>query len=110
MEEAPIHPHLRARGSFVELDGVVHPAASPRFSRTPAATPRPQTGPSNYSAAKAGLIGLAKALVIEEGRYGITASCVARPEDVAGAVAFLVSERAGFISGEVVHGSGGRFG
>lgn len=97
---------------------------------------------ANYSAAKAGLIGMAKALAQEEGRYGITVNCVApgfmetemvqalptyeaikdkavqmqpikrvgKPADVADAVAFLASERAGFISGEVLHVSGGRFG
>jgi 3-oxoacyl-[acyl-carrier protein] reductase len=99
-------------------------------------------GQANYSAAKAGLIGMAKALCIEEGRYGITVNCVApgfmetemvqalpnyerirdkaiesqpikrvgRPGDIADAVAFLASERASFISGEVLHVSGGRFG
>jgi len=97
---------------------------------------------ANYSAAKAGLIGMAKALAMEEGRYGITVNCVApgfmdtemvqalptyevikeravqaqpvkragQPEDIADAVAFLVSERAGFISGEVLHVTGGRYG
>ncbi|MDR5752401.1 MULTISPECIES: 3-oxoacyl-ACP reductase FabG [unclassified Caballeronia] len=97
---------------------------------------------ANYSAAKAGLIGMAKALSLEEGRYGVTANCVApgfmetemvqalptyetikeravaaqpikragRPEDIADAVAFLASERAGFISGEVLHVTGGRYG
>jgi crotonobetainyl-CoA:carnitine CoA-transferase CaiB-like acyl-CoA transferase len=39
LSEAPDHPHLRARGTYVEVDGVVQPAAAPRFSRTPAATP-----------------------------------------------------------------------
>jgi len=41
MEEAPHHPHNAARGAFVEIDGVVQPAAAPRFSRTPAAKPTP---------------------------------------------------------------------
>jgi 3-oxoacyl-[acyl-carrier protein] reductase len=35
---------------------------------------------------------------------------VGRPDDIADAVAFLVSERAGFISGEVLHVTGGRYG
>jgi alpha-methylacyl-CoA racemase len=35
--EAPGHAHLAARGTFVELDGVVQPAAAPRLSRTPGA-------------------------------------------------------------------------
>lgn len=97
---------------------------------------------ANYSAAKAGLIGMAKALAIEEGRYGITVNCVApgfmetemvqalptyetikeravsmqpikrvgKPEDIADAVSFLVSERASFITGEVLHVTGGRYG
>jgi alpha-methylacyl-CoA racemase len=32
--EAPDHPHNVARNSFVKVDGVVHPAPAPRFSRT----------------------------------------------------------------------------
>src|SRR6218665_89622 len=39
-DEAPAHPHNRARGSFVTLGAVVQPAPAPRFSRTPAAQPR----------------------------------------------------------------------
>jgi 3-oxoacyl-[acyl-carrier protein] reductase len=35
---------------------------------------------------------------------------VGRPTDIADAVTFLASERASFISGEVLHVSGGRFG
>ncbi len=36
-DEAPRHPHNVARRSFVEIDGVVQPAAAPRLSRTPGA-------------------------------------------------------------------------
>jgi alpha-methylacyl-CoA racemase len=39
--EAADHPHLAARGSTVEVDGVVQPAPAPRFSRTPADLPTP---------------------------------------------------------------------
>jgi alpha-methylacyl-CoA racemase len=34
LSEAPLHPHHQARGTFVEIDGVVQPSPSPRFSRT----------------------------------------------------------------------------
>ena len=34
LTEAPEHPHLAARGTFVEHDGVTQPAPAPRFSRT----------------------------------------------------------------------------
>lgn len=34
MDEAPEHEHLRARGTFVEVNGLVQPAPAPRFSRT----------------------------------------------------------------------------
>jgi alpha-methylacyl-CoA racemase len=37
--EAPSHPHIRARGTLIERDGVVQPAPAPRFSRTPGAIP-----------------------------------------------------------------------
>lgn len=33
--EAPLHPHNKARQTFVEVAGVVQPAPAPRFSRTP---------------------------------------------------------------------------
>lgn len=90
-----------------------------------------------YSAAKAGLIGLTKALAKEVGPSGVRVNCVApgcietamlagfsaddraamaedtplgrigTPEDVAQAVAFLVSERASFITGQVLSVGGG---
>ena len=42
LSEAAQHPHLAARGTVVERDGVPQPAAAPRFSRTPSA---PGAGP-----------------------------------------------------------------
>ncbi|MDQ1464337.1 MAG: alpha-methylacyl-CoA racemase, partial [Actinomycetota bacterium] len=41
LTEAPQHPHLAARGTYVERDGVSQPSPAPRFSRTPAALPVP---------------------------------------------------------------------
>ncbi|MFD9698172.1 CaiB/BaiF CoA transferase family protein [Lentzea sp. NPDC059081] len=37
--EAPAHPHNIARGTFVDVGGVLLPAPAPRFGRTPAGTP-----------------------------------------------------------------------
>ncbi|TNF64030.1 MAG: CoA transferase [Rhodobacteraceae bacterium] len=39
MDEAPDHPHNRARGTFVETDGLVQPGTCPRFSATPGDPP-----------------------------------------------------------------------
>jgi len=39
--EAPLHPHMQARGCFVEVDGVVQPAPAPRFSRSVPDLPKP---------------------------------------------------------------------
>ena len=44
-DEAPRHPHNVARGTFVEIDGIVQPAPAPRFSRTRADTPPPPSAP-----------------------------------------------------------------
>jgi len=46
LAEAPAHPQNISRQTFTEVDGVVQPAAAPRFSRTPAAvtTPPPAAG------------------------------------------------------------------
>jgi alpha-methylacyl-CoA racemase len=41
LSEAPAHPHLAARGTYVQHDGMVQPAPAPRFSRTPATLPAP---------------------------------------------------------------------
>jgi alpha-methylacyl-CoA racemase len=47
LAEAPNHPHNKARGTFVTVDGIVQPAPAPRFSRTPAATPTPPEEPAS---------------------------------------------------------------
>mgnify|MGYP003347205433 CR=1 FL=1 len=41
LAEAPSPPHNVARGTFVEVDGVVQPGPAPRFSRTPGQVQRP---------------------------------------------------------------------
>lgn len=50
---AQAHPHNKARGTFIEVDGVLQPAPAPRFSRTPAGTPAAPVapGPSGVAAA-----------------------------------------------------------
>ena len=50
MAEAAEHPHMRARGAFVELGGVVQPAPAPRFSRTHAEVERPPAHAGQHSA------------------------------------------------------------
>ncbi len=41
LAEAPQHPHLQARGTYVDVAGVVQPAPAPRFGRSVPDTPRP---------------------------------------------------------------------
>lgn len=52
LDEAPAHPHLRAREVYLERDGFVQPAPAPRFSRTPGALqgPAPQHGEGGHEA------------------------------------------------------------
>jgi 3-oxoacyl-[acyl-carrier protein] reductase len=93
-------------------------------------------GQTNYSAAKAGVIGATKALAQEVGRSGITVNAVApgfiktdmtegldekelkrnipvnrfgKPEEVANAVGFLASKEASYITGEVLSINGGLY-
>jgi 3-oxoacyl-[acyl-carrier protein] reductase len=91
-------------------------------------------GQTNYSAAKAGIIGATKALALELASRAITVNCVApglietemvneevvehalklipanrlgQPEEVAAAVSFLLSESAGYITRQVISVNGG---
>ncbi|MCP4086212.1 MAG: CoA transferase [Actinomycetia bacterium] len=50
LAEAPSHPHMKERGTFVELEGVVQPAPAPRFSRTPGEIQGPVPEPGQHTA------------------------------------------------------------
>lgn len=50
LDEAPRHPHNQARGTFIELAGVLQPAPVPRFSRTRPEVSRPPPEAGEHSA------------------------------------------------------------
>jgi len=56
--EAPSHPHNAARGTFVEVAGVVQPGPAPRFSRTPSAVGSPPEQPGRSTDAALGRWGV----------------------------------------------------
>ena len=61
LAEAPAHPHNVARGTFVEVDGIVQPAPAPRFSRTPvAARPTPPEEPGERGVHRSRAMGPAR--------------------------------------------------
>ncbi|MEE8327132.1 MAG: 3-oxoacyl-ACP reductase FabG [candidate division NC10 bacterium] len=121
---AVLRPMIKQRsGRIINLTSVVAVMGNP--------------GQTNYAAAKAGIIGFTKATAREVASRGITANAVApgfietdmthalgpelqeqmrsqiplgrfgRPEDVAELVAFLASDRAAYITGQVIHLNGG---
>jgi len=51
LSEAPDHPHSRARGTFIDVDGVIQPAPAPRFSRTAPPVPAPPSLPGDHTLA-----------------------------------------------------------
>ena len=97
------------------------------------------SGQSNYSASKAGIIGMSKSLAIEYAKKNITVNCVSpgfivsdmtmniadkvklyltsripmgklgTGEDVSNCVAFLSSEQASYVTGETIHVNGGMY-
>jgi len=67
MAEAPHHPHSRARGTFVTVDGVVQPAPAPRFSRTPTSTPVPPSLPGAHTLEVLAEMGLAVDDLVDAG-------------------------------------------
>jgi acetoacetyl-CoA reductase len=98
-----------------------------------------QMGQTNYSAAKAGMIGFTKALALENARKGVTVNCIApgyidtemvqavppkvlesiiaqipvgrlgRGEEIADMVAFLAGEHAGYVTGSTLSLNGGQY-
>jgi alpha-methylacyl-CoA racemase len=49
LSEAPQHPHLVARETFIDVDGITQPAPAPRFSRTQPAAPTPPSLPGDHT-------------------------------------------------------------
>lgn len=60
LEEAPAHPHNRARGTFYETEDGVLPRPAPRFGRTPTADPAPAPAPGADTATALKAWGLAE--------------------------------------------------
>ncbi|MEV4557647.1 CaiB/BaiF CoA-transferase family protein [Kitasatospora sp. NPDC049285] len=50
MRQAAVHPHLAARGSYTEHDGVVQPGVAPRLSATPGRLRTPPARPGAHTA------------------------------------------------------------
>ncbi|KMS83517.1 carnitine dehydratase, partial [Streptomyces regensis] len=50
-DEAAEHPHMAARGTLLDIDGVRQAAPAPRFSRTAPSTPTPPPAPGSDTAA-----------------------------------------------------------
>jgi alpha-methylacyl-CoA racemase len=74
LHEAPRHPHNVARGTFVEIDGVVQPAPAPRFSRTPGAVRSAPSQPAADTASGLEAWGIEPAEITDLQRSGAIAA------------------------------------
>jgi 3-oxoacyl-[acyl-carrier protein] reductase len=133
--------NVNLKGAWNCCKAVVRPMMKQRFGRivniSSVSGLAGQAGQTNYSASKAGLIGLTKALAREVASRGITVNAVApgfvptaltndlpqelkdgmmkliplgrwgQPEEVAAAVCFLASDEAAYITGQVLSVDGG---
>jgi 3-oxoacyl-[acyl-carrier protein] reductase len=126
LSRAVLRGMMKAKhGRIINITSVVGSAGNP--------------GQMNYAAAKAGVVGMSKALAKEIGSRNVTVNCVAPgfidtdmtkalneqqiaallqqipvgrfglPEDIAAAVAFLASPQAGYITGTTLHVNGGMY-
>ncbi|MFZ5512503.1 MAG: 3-oxoacyl-ACP reductase FabG [Pseudomonadota bacterium] len=126
LSRAVMRGMMKARyGRIINITSVVGAAGNP--------------GQANYAAAKAGVAGMSRALARELGSRNITVNCVApgfidtdmtkalpeaqrdallqqialgrlgRAEEVAAAVAFLASPKAGYVTGTTLHVNGGMY-
>ncbi|MCC2604131.1 3-oxoacyl-ACP reductase FabG [Planctobacterium marinum] len=126
MSKAVLRPMMKKRaGRIINIGSVVGSSGNP--------------GQTNYSAAKAGLVGFSKSMAREIASRGITVNVVSpgfidtdmtkvltddqkagimkdvpmerlgKPEEIAATVAFLASDGAAYITGETIHVNGGMF-
>ena len=129
------------KGAFLLTRGFLRAMLRERYGRvinvTSVVGSTGNPGQCNYAAAKAGLVGMSKALASEVGKKGITVNCIApgfiesdmtsslpdavkdvwiqrtpvgrigKPEEIGHAAAFLASEGASYITGHVLHVNGG---